>query len=146
MIYLNWKVEFHVDIDTSGIVLGEILVKLVKGNLYHPIYFASMKISQAGKKYMTAEREGLEMVYALLKFRHYLLGGDFKFFPDHLVLKYLVNKSVLEVRICRRLFPFQEFSFEFNVKPGKLNVGPNHLSQLELGESGRVIDDHIPDA
>jgi hypothetical protein len=86
------------------------------------------------------------MVYALQKFRHYLLGGHFKFFTDHSTLKYLVNKPVLEGRICRWLFLFQEFSFEVIVKPGKLNVGPDHLSRLETGESGGPIDDQLPDA
>ena len=41
------------------------------------------------------EREGLVMVYALQKFRHYLLGTHFNMFIDHSTLKYLVNKPVL---------------------------------------------------
>jgi hypothetical protein len=81
------------------------------------------------------------MVYSLQKFRHYCLGGHFKFFIDHSTLKYLDNKFVLEGRICRWMLLFQEFSFEVIVKLGKLNVGPNHLSRIELGESGRVVDD-----
>jgi hypothetical protein len=44
------------------------------------------------------------------------------------------------------LLLFQEFSFEVVVNPCKLNMGPNHLSILELGESGRAIDDQFPDA
>ena len=35
------------------------------------------------------------MVYALHKYRHYLLGGHFKNFIDHLALMYLVNKPML---------------------------------------------------
>ena len=31
------------------------------------------------------------MVYALQKFKHYLLGSHFKMFTDHSALKYLVN-------------------------------------------------------
>jgi hypothetical protein len=85
------------------------------------------------------------MFYALQKFRNYLLGSHFKFFTDHSALKYLVNKPVLEVRICRWLLLFQEFSFEVIGKPGKLNVGPDHLSRLELGESGRVVDGQLLD-
>jgi hypothetical protein len=34
------------------------------------------------------KREGLAMVYALKKFRHYLLGKHFKMFTDHSTLKY----------------------------------------------------------
>jgi hypothetical protein len=52
---------------------------------------------------------------------------------------------MLEGRICRWLFLFQEFFFEVIVKQEKLNVGSNHLSQLKSGESGRVVDDQLPD-
>jgi hypothetical protein len=44
---------------------------------------------------MMTKREGLEMVYALQKFKHYLLGSHFKMYTDHSVLRYLVNKPVL---------------------------------------------------
>jgi hypothetical protein len=71
------------------------------------------------------------MIYDLQKFRHYLLGSHFKFFTDHSALKYLVNKPVLEGRICRWLPLFQEFSFEVVIKPRRCNVGPDHLSRLE---------------
>ena len=84
---------------------------------------------------MAIKREGLAMVYVLQKFRHYLLGGNFKMFTDHSALKYnLVNKPVLEGKICRWLLIFQEFDFEIIVKLGCLNAGPNHLSQIEIGE------------
>jgi len=32
------------------------------------------------------------------------------------------------------------------VKPGKLNVGPDHLSWLESGEEGGNLDDNLPNA
>ena len=86
------------------------------------------------------------MVYSLQKFCHYLLGGMFKFFTDHSALKYLVNKPVLEGRICRWFLLFQEFTFEVIVKLGRLNVGPDHMSRLENGENGRSLDDQLPDA
>jgi hypothetical protein len=63
------------------------------------------------------KQEGLAMVYALQKFRHYLLGGHFKMFIDHSVLKYLVNKPVLGGRICIWLLLFQVYDFEIIVNP-----------------------------
>jgi hypothetical protein len=111
----------------------------------HPIYFVSRKLSQEEKKYTTTEREGLAMIYALKKFRHYLLGSHFKFFTDHSALKYLVNKPMLEGRIYKWLLLFQEFCFEVIVKPGRCNVGPGHLSRLGSGESGGAVDDQLPD-
>jgi hypothetical protein len=106
-------------VDASGITLGAILAQLGEGNMDHPIYFSSRKLSQAKRNYITIEREGLDMIYAIHNFRHYMLGSHFKFFTDHSALKYLVNKPILEGRICRWLFLFQEFSFEVIVKPGR---------------------------
>lgn len=62
----------------------------------HPVAFASKRLSKAEKNYSTTKHEGLAMVCVLPKFRHYLQGGDFKMYTDHSVLKYLVNKPVLE--------------------------------------------------
>jgi hypothetical protein len=145
LIFPNWENEFHVHIDASGISLGSILVQPGEGAMDNPIYFVSRKLSQAEKNYTTKEREGLAMIYALHKFRHYFLGSHFKLFTDHSTLKYLVNKPVLEGRICRWLLLFQEFSFEVIIKPGRCNVGPDHLSILDSRESGRAVDDQLPD-
>jgi hypothetical protein len=75
------------------------------GDLDHPIAFARRNLSESEQNYNTlseseqnyntTEREGLDMVYALQKFRHYLLGKHFKMFTYHSALKYLVNKPVL---------------------------------------------------
>ena len=86
------------------------------------------------------------MVYALQKFRHYLLGASFKMFTDHSALKYLVNKPVLRGRICRWLLLFQKYDFEIIVKPGRLNAGPDHLSRLDSREEPSNLEDNLPDA
>ena len=86
------------------------------------------------------------MVYALQNFRHYLLGTHFKMFTDHFALKYLVNKLMLGVKICHWLLLFQEFDFEIIVKSGYLNVGPDHLSRIEICEEPTNIEDGFPDA
>jgi hypothetical protein len=72
----------------------------------HPIYFVSQNLSQEERNYTMTEREGLAMIYALQKFRHYLLSSHFKLFTNHFALKYLVNKPMLEGRICRWLLLF----------------------------------------
>ena len=60
----------------------------------HPIRFVSRKLSKAEKNYLTIEHEGLAMVYALQKFRDYLLSGHFKMYTNHYALEYLVNKPM----------------------------------------------------
>jgi hypothetical protein len=100
LVFPDWEKTFHVHADASTIALGAILAQPGAGDLDHPIVFTSKKLSDSGQNYNTMEREGLAMVYALQKFRHYLFGKIFKMFTDHLALKYLVNKLVLGGRIC----------------------------------------------
>eukprot|EP00253_Pinus_taeda_P035331 PITA_35331 len=87
------------------------------------------------------EREGLAMVYALLKFRHYLLGGNFEMYTNHSALKYLVNKPMLGGKICRWLLLFQKYEFEVIVKPQRLNAGPDHLSRIKTGEEPNNLEE-----
>jgi hypothetical protein len=107
MVFSDWTKEFHVHVDASSIYLGVVLTDPGEGDIYHPLAFDSSKLSTTKLNYTTTEREGLDMVYALQKFRHYLLGGHFKMFTDHSTLKYLVNKPVLGGRICRWIMLFQ---------------------------------------
>ena len=51
------------------------------------------------------------MVYALNKYRHYLLGNKFFFFVDHMALVYIVNKLKVSSRIAQWLLLFLEYNF-----------------------------------
>jgi hypothetical protein len=95
LVFPDWEKKFHVHVDASTITLGAIMEQPGVGELDHPIAFARRKLSKSENNYNTTEREGLPMVYALHKFRHYLLGKHFKMFTIHSTLKYLVNKPVL---------------------------------------------------
>ena len=94
-VFPEWNQEFHVHVDASYVALRVVLAQPGEGDLDHPISLTSRKVSFTEKNCMTTEREGLAMVYALQKFRNYLLGGHFKMFIGHFALKYLVNKPVL---------------------------------------------------
>ena len=98
LVFPDWKLPFHVHVDASSIALGVVLAQ-PGGVPDHPFAFSSRKLSLAEINYTTREREGLAMVYALQKFRHYLLGVHFKMFTNHSTLRYLVNKPVLGGRI-----------------------------------------------
>jgi hypothetical protein len=105
-VFPYWNKEFHVHVDASSIALGAVLAQPGEGDIDHPLAFSRRNLSTVEINYTTTEREGLDMVYALQKFRHYLLGGQFKMFTDHFVLKYLVNKPLLGGRICRWILLF----------------------------------------
>jgi hypothetical protein len=146
LVFRDWSKEFNVHVDASSIALGSILAQPGAGDIDHPMSFARRKLSTTERNYTMTKREGLAMVYALQKFRHYLLGGHFKMFTDHYSLNYLVNKSVLGGIICRWILLFQEYDFEIVVKPGIMNKGLDHLSRLEHGEEPTSLEDTLPDA
>ena len=95
LVFLDWNKEFHVHVYTSSVALGVVLVQPSEGDLDHPIAYASINLSFTKQNYTTTQRECLAMVYALQKFRHYLLGRNFKMCTNHSALQYLVNKPVL---------------------------------------------------
>ena len=97
----DWNQEFHVTIDASGWCLGAILWQYKGEKRECMVYYASIKMSPAERKYTTTEREALAVVYVYKKFRHYLLKYQIVFHTDHDSLKYLVNKPDLSRRIAR---------------------------------------------
>jgi hypothetical protein len=51
---------------------------------------------------------------------------------------------VLGGRICQWLLLFQEFDFEFIVKPRKTNAEPNHFSRVTNGKDPTNLEDTFP--
>jgi hypothetical protein len=87
LIFLEWNKEFHVHVDASSISLGTMFSQPGEGDIDHPITFSSRKLTISETNYTTTKREGLEMVYALQNFRHYLLVSQFKMYTNHSALK-----------------------------------------------------------
>ena len=90
----SWDVIFHVHVDALNFAIGCVLAQPGDHKLDYPIYFASRQLNDAERNYTTSEQEGLSIVYAVKKFRHYLLANKFLFFVDHQALMYLVNKPI----------------------------------------------------
>ncbi|WP_423787650.1 RNase H-like domain-containing protein, partial [Klebsiella pneumoniae] len=53
------------------------------------MYYASRVLNDAQKNYTTIEKELLAVVYAIDKFRSYLIGSKVIVYTDHAALKYL---------------------------------------------------------
>ena len=81
-----------------------------------PVSYASRHLNSAKKDCTTTEREELAMVYAVKKFRHYLLANKFTFFVDHQALLYLVNKPCAMGKVVRWFVILLEFDFKVAVK------------------------------
>ena len=74
--------------DTVGAVLGQRIDKK-----FHTIYYASRTMNDAQKNYSTTEKELLAVMFAIEKFRPYLILSKVIVYTDHSTLKYLHAKK-----------------------------------------------------
>ena len=96
---LDWNKVFHVHNDASNFSIGCVLAQPMKHNMDFLVSYASKQLNSAERNYMTMEREGMGIIYAVKKHRNYLLANKFLFFTDHQALLYLVNKPCNTGRI-----------------------------------------------
>ncbi|GJS99667.1 reverse transcriptase domain-containing protein [Tanacetum coccineum] len=73
----------------------------------------------------------LAVVYALEKFRPYLVLSKTIVYTDHSAIKYLMAKQDAKSRLLRWILLLQEFNLEIRDKKGAENVAADHLSRLE---------------
>ena len=70
------------------------------------------------------------MIFAIDKFRSYLVGAKIIVYTDHVVICYLLNKKDAKCRLLRWILLFQEYDLNIRNKKGTENVVAGHLSRL----------------
>ncbi|RVW37789.1 Retrovirus-related Pol polyprotein from transposon 17.6 [Vitis vinifera] len=142
----NWQLPFEVMCDASDFAIGAVLGQREDGKPY-VIYYASKTLNEAQRNYTTTEKELLAVVFALDKFRAYLVGSFIIVFTDHSALKYLLTKQDAKARLIRWILLLQEFDLQIRDKKGVENVVADHLSRLAIAHNSHVlpINDDFPE-
>ena len=84
--YYDPSKETRIKCDASHSGLGATLDQWSDQNEWVPIAFASRYLNSQEKKYSTNELELLAVVWAVDRFKHYLLGKEFVIATDHKAL------------------------------------------------------------
>ena len=127
----NWSLPFEIMCDASDYVVGAVLVQR-KDKKPHVIYYASRTLNSAQMNYTTTKKELLAIVFALDKFRSYLMGTFIVVFTDHVALRYLLSKKDAKACLIRWILFLQEFNIQIKDKKGVENVVADHLYRSHL--------------
>jgi len=86
-----WTRPFEVMCDAFDYATGAVLRHCID-NKQHVIYYASRTLNEAQLYYTIIEKKFLAAVFALEKFRQYLLRSKTTIFTNHSTLRYLMQK------------------------------------------------------
>lgn len=78
----DWSLPFEIMCDASDYAVGAVLGQRIESK-HFVVYYASRTLNNAQMNYSTTEKELLAVVFALDKFRTYLIGSPITVFTDH---------------------------------------------------------------
>ena len=120
----NFNEEFIVETDASDEGIGAVLQQ--NG---HPIAFLSRTLAPRHKGLSTYEKGLWAVVFALEKWRGYLLDRHFKIKTDHFSLKYLMEQRLTTPFQIKWLPKLLGYDYEILYKKGSENVVADALSR-----------------
>ena len=117
----NWDLPFEIMCDAGDYAIGAVLGQREDKKAF-VIYYASKTLDSTQSNYTTTEKEFLAIVFALEKFRSYIIGSPVTIFTDHVVLKHLLFKQDTKPRLTRWILLCQEFNLTIKDKKAVENV------------------------
>ena len=122
---------FIVKTDASQQGIGAILLQ-EHDDGRRVIEFASHRFTDTEKRYPVIEQEAYAIIFAVNRWRHFLLGGHFTLETDHRPLVWLQSKKELLGKLGRWSLRLAEFDFDVKHIPGKHHEDVDALSRAPV--------------
>ncbi|KAL1204107.1 hypothetical protein V5N11_026605 [Cardamine amara subsp. amara] len=117
--------------DASDYAVGAVLGQRIDKKL-HVIHYASRTLDEAQGRYATTEKEMLAVVFAIEKFRSYLVDQKVTVYTDHAALRHIYANKDTKPRLLRWILLMQEYDLEIVDKKGIENGVADHLSRMRI--------------
>lgn len=139
----RWDLPFEIMCDASNYAVGAVLGQRIdkRSNV---IYYASRTMNPAQCNYSTTEKELLVVVFALDKFRSYILGSPVIVYSDHAALRHLMTKNESKPHLIRWILLLQEFDLKIVDRKGSENSVADHLNRPVRKEDDLPLNDEFP--
>ena len=132
----NMSAPLEVSTDASDTGIGYILSQRDSSERDQPVLFASKALTNE-LNWHTRDNEVFAFIFALRKFRPYLLGRKFIWYTDHKGLQWLRNTRDPLGRCARWLEETEEFDFVVHHRAGVTNFHADALSRIPKVHSVR---------
>ncbi|KAF7836177.1 Retrovirus-related Pol polyprotein from transposon 17.6 [Senna tora] len=120
----DFSQPFELETDASGTGIGAVLMQNKR-----PIAYYSHVLSNRARHSSVYERELMAIVFAVKKWRHYLLGHRFVIKTDQKALKFLLEQRIMDPDQQKWMSKLMGYKFEIQYKPGAENRAVDALSR-----------------
>jgi hypothetical protein len=102
----DWHLPFEIICDASDYAVGAVLSQS-KDKKHYAIPYASKTLTEPQLNYATMKKELLAVIFAIEKFRSYLVSAKVIVYIDYAALKYLLTKKDAKLRLIRWILLLQ---------------------------------------
>ena len=95
--------------DASNFCVGAVLEQRDDVGKWHPVEYMSKRLTQSERNSSPTDREFVAIRLALERWRHFLIGIQFKILTDHAALTYLQSSQGVNRRNARWLEFLSQF-------------------------------------
>lgn len=121
------ETELHCDASATG--FGAIMLQKKADRKLHPVFYFLKRTTEIESRYHSYELETLAIIYALRRFRTYLLGIKFKIITDCQALNLTLKKKETNPRIARWVLEMQNYDYDLEHRPGSRMLHVDALSR-----------------